>query len=140
MNLYPNVSVQHLTSASPDHGPILLELDDAIRSSRRQLMQFWYELMWETHTDLKEIVGGAWREAGTYDNVNDVHEKLSSLAGKLGSWSNETFGSVRKEIKSLKAKLVLLRDAPGRVAPSHAEIKINDRLVKLYHREEIMWK
>lgn len=29
---------------------------------------------------------------------------------------------------------------PGRTAPSHAELKATDRLVELYHREEILWR
>jgi hypothetical protein len=33
-----------------------------------------------------------------------------------------------------------LRNLPGRVGPSHVEIKINDRLIELFNREEIMWR
>ena len=29
---------------------------------------------------------------------------------------------------------------PGRYAPTHAEVKIADRLVELFHREEILWR
>ena len=34
----------------------------------------------------------------------------------------------------------LLRNDPGRVGPSHVELKLNERLAKLYHREELMWR
>ena len=33
-----------------------------------------------------------------------------------------------------------LKGDPLRAAPSHVELKINERLVELYHREEIMWR
>src|SRR3954465_8490337 len=37
-------------------------------------------------------------------------------------------------------ELERLRSTLGRTGPSHPEIKINERLVELYHREEIMWR
>jgi hypothetical protein len=45
-----------------------------------------------------------------------------------------------KKLKKLKQELVRLYSLPMRVGPSHVEIKIGDRLVELYHWEEIMWK
>jgi hypothetical protein len=42
--------------------------------------------------------------------------------------------------KKLKADLEVMRSLPGRVGPSHAEIKTSERLVELFHREEIMWR
>ena len=47
---------------------------------------------------------------------------------------------MRKEIKDLKKRLDELRGDPLRVAPTHVELKTNERLVELYHREEIMWR
>ena len=47
---------------------------------------------------------------------------------------------MRKEIKDLKKRLDELRGDPLRVAPTHVELKTNERLIELYHREEIMWR
>ena len=33
-----------------------------------------------------------------------------------------------------------MRAAPGRVGPSHAEIKTSERIAELHHREELMWR
>jgi hypothetical protein len=30
--------------------------------------------------------------------------------------------------------------SPHRLGPSHAETKINDKIVELYHIEEVMWR
>ena len=62
------------------------------------------------------------------------------LASSLGDWSKTTFGSVRGEISKLKKDLNRLRNDPARSGPSAAEIKINDRLIELYLREELMWR
>ena len=47
---------------------------------------------------------------------------------------------MRHEIKKLKRDLEILRGVPGRLGPSHDELKISERLVELYYREEILWK
>ena len=33
-----------------------------------------------------------------------------------------------------------LRSDPSRIAPSHVELKINEKLVEIYHREELLWR
>jgi hypothetical protein len=96
--------------------------------------------MWERHEELKPLVSSGWNSTMGDPTVLDVSGKLRSLSHELGRWGVETFGSVRKEIKKLRSELDLLRSDPVRVGPTHREIKINDRLVELYHREEIMWR
>jgi hypothetical protein len=81
-----------------------------------------------------------WQEYGPSSSAGALHEKLCSLAGTLGAWGKETFGSVKKEIMKLENDLEELRNTPGRSTPSHIEIKTNDRLVELYPREEVMWR
>ena len=40
----------------------------------------------------------------------------------------------------LKKELERLRGSPNRSGPSQVEVKINDRLIELYLREELMWR
>lgn len=70
----------------------------------------------------------------------EVRAKLNALASNLGDWSKTTYGSVRGEIRSLKKELERLRSDVERTGPSHLEMKINDRLIELYLREELMWR
>ena len=72
--------------------------------------------------------------------VDDIKHKLASLSNRLRSWNVDTFGSVCKEIKGLKRALERLRSDLARTGPGHEELKINERLVELYHREEILWR
>jgi hypothetical protein len=65
------------------------------------------------------------------------------LEASLPSWRKAygvtyTFGNVRKEIRNLKSELEVLRNQPHQVGPCQVEIKIYEKLVELYHREEIM--
>jgi hypothetical protein len=138
-NRFPFATVTHLTAVKSDHSPILLLNEMEAGNQRIALAKpFRYEVMWERHDELKPTVAAGWSGDQGGNSVNMVREKIDDLARNLGRWGVDTFGSVRKEIRGLKKELELLRNLPSRVGPSHAEIKITDRLVELYHREEIM--
>lgn len=96
--------------------------------------------MWDSHAELKPTVRSAWESEGNNQTASGIRAKLDALAHNLGDWSKSTFGSVRGEIRRLKKELERLRSEVPRVGPSHAEIKINDRLIELYLREELMWR
>ena len=136
---FPFATLRHLTAACSDHNPILL-LPERTDSVGRQNKQFRYELMWETHVDFYSMVEQTWKNAGESTCLAEVQAKLDSLSSTLKNWNRDTFGSVRQELRQLKIKLEELRAVPDRVGPSREEIKIQDRLVELNHREEIMWK
>lgn len=69
--------------------------------------------------------------------MEDMRQKLSNLSRGLGKWSRDTFGSVRKEIKQLKQVLKEIRSDPLRTGPSHAELKVNERLIEMYHEKRL---
>lgn len=131
--------VEHLTAATSDHSPILLQLAPQTTGGKGE-KRFRYEVMWDTHAELKPPVRAAWEPDGHNLTASEVRVKLDALANNLGDWSRTTFGSVRGEIRKLKKELDRLRSDASRVGPSHPEIKINDRLIELYMREEIMWR
>ena len=101
---------------------------------------FRYELMWESHDDLKPFVATSWSKTARATSVAQMKEKLDDLSGDLASWDKMTFGNVRTEIQRLKRELEVLRSTPGRDGASPREWVIVDRLVELYHREEVLWK
>ncbi|XP_073354989.1 uncharacterized protein [Aegilops tauschii subsp. strangulata] len=72
--------------------------------------------------------------------MEGLRDKLHAISGNLGRWNKETFGLVQKEIKALTAELERLRSEPTRVGPTLAELKVNEKLVEWYHREELMWR
>lgn len=116
------------------HDPIRV----CMAHAERKTFTFRYEQMWEAHEDFQARIDQHWQgpRAAT---VSGLKEKLGSLLNTLRKWNKETFGNVRTEIRKLKKELQNLHNASLRSGPSHAEIKINDRSIELYHREEIMW-
>lgn len=51
-----------------------------------------------------------------------------------------TFGQVRRELKGLRHELEMLQADVNRQGPSHAELKMKERIMELNHMEELMWK
>ena len=95
---------------------------------------------WETHETWRDRITQSWGQEQQLVTMEGLREKLRAISSNLGRWNRETFGSVRKEIKHLNSELHRLRGEPARVGPTHAELKISERLVELYHREEMMWR
>ena len=135
---FPSASVIHLLGVTSDHAPLLIERDAGIAA--RFQKPFRYETMWETHESFRDIIHEGWGAGPPCAMVHKLRSKLIDLAKDLGRWSRDTFGSVRKEIKKLKQMLEELKNDPLRSGPSHIELKINERLIEMYHREEIMWR
>ncbi|XP_073357721.1 uncharacterized protein [Aegilops tauschii subsp. strangulata] len=120
---FPLALVEHLTSATSDHSPLLVKL---AASGHRLEKSFKYEVMWEMHPDLKRAVDSVWEPNSRNRTASEVRANLTALANELGEWSKATFGSVRGEIKKLKCEIEKLRSDPARTGPSNNEIKIND--------------
>lgn len=138
-SLFSSANVQHVTAACSDHTPICLKFSDEL-AARRGAKPFKYELMWETHPELKPFVDSGWRNNPESTMVQDLQEKLKQLSGNLSRWDRQTFGNVRREIKRMKHELEILQGVVVRSGPSAQELKITEQLMELYHREEILWK
>jgi hypothetical protein len=96
--------------------------------------------MWEIHESWTDTISSSWTTGGPTVGMEDLRAKLEHVSADLGSWDKNTFGSVRKEIWKLKLELERLRNDPARTTLSRVELKINENLVELYHREELMWR
>ena len=132
---YPEANLKHETATSCDHCPILFNLrGDNGRPPAKP--PFRYEVMWESHETWRDTIAQHWSMDQSPVTMEGLREKLNVVSNNLGRWNRETFGSVRKEIKHLNSELHRLQGEPTRVGPTHAELKINERLVELYHQEE----
>ncbi|KAE8785959.1 hypothetical protein D1007_40298 [Hordeum vulgare] len=81
----------------------------------------------------------AWT-ASSAKSVLEIRDKLQLMVAMLSGWGSTTFGSVRMELRKLRSRLGELREDPYRTSPSREEIKVEDRIVELRFREEVMWR
>jgi hypothetical protein len=86
------------------------------------------------------MLSEAWKRGEDATTLSTLQVKLERLSVALTGWDKHTFGHVQHELQRLGKELERLRDEPTRTVPTHAELKIVDRLVELHHREELMWK
>lgn len=140
-SIFPFASVRHLVAAKSDHSPIIL-FNDLEAANRRIAIKrpFRYEKMWETHNDFLPMLEATWAALGKAEMVKDTSRKLEAVATALATWGKVTFGQVRSELRSLKRRLEELRSEPTRQGPSYEEKKVEQRIIELNYREEIMWR
>ena len=62
------------------------------------------------------------------------------MASVLMGWGTDTFGAVWTEQRKLRKKLVEIREDIARITISHEEIKVEQRIIELRFREEVMWR
>ena len=72
-------------------------------------------------------------------SVDTLEVKLENLSKDLTRWSGDTFRSLRKKIKEIKHILFSLQSEPNRHGSSSIELRIVEKLVELYYREEVIW-
>ncbi|KAG2627843.1 hypothetical protein PVAP13_3KG264155 [Panicum virgatum] len=139
--IYPDAIVENQRAAASDHGPILLRWhQDSCRHKRARKKLFRNEVMWETHEEFASSMAHMWQQQEKATTLHGLHDKLVTVAKGLTGWGRTIFGHVSLELKKLKEELEKLQAEPSQLGPSHAEIKITDRIVELNHHEEIMWQ
>jgi hypothetical protein len=90
--------------------------------------------MWESHDEFASMLAHTWQDTGKAQTLQELHDKLVSVTGGLSAWNNNTFGHVRQELRLLTVELERLRSDPRRVGgPSHAELKVVERIIELNH-------
>ena len=135
---YPSANLEHKATASSDHVALHLRLD-GLHACSGSPKPFKYEVCWERDQSLPSVIREGWEKTNG-DSLPAVRAKLQGLSADLLHWERTQFSSVRREIASLKNELKILREIPGRTEPSREETKVADRLVELFHREEILWR
>lgn len=114
--LFPDASVNHLTSPRSDHKALLLKLPgdgENFKSAR----VFRYEIMWD---------------------LGSVADALKTITWALQSWSKEKFGYVRKKIEQLRSHLEIL-EMENPIRNREQILKSKRELDELLYREEMLW-
>jgi len=95
--------------------------------------------MWESHAEFSNSLLESWQEDEA-TTLQELQSKLKKVSSHLVRWDRNTFGHVRRELHKLKQELERLQSDLQRTGPTHAELKIKEKILELNHIEEIMWK
>jgi hypothetical protein len=98
---FPEASVQHIVSSRSDHCPLFLDLehDKGVHKSK-QIMR--YEIMWEREESLPMEIKTAWEGGTKAQSLGDIAHSLGRVMVSLRKWSSEKFGSVTKELNTIR--------------------------------------
>jgi hypothetical protein len=97
--------------------------------------------MWTRHEGFQTMIEQAWEEEDTGDRgVAALCDKLRRVLSDMQSWSQNVFGSIRKEVKRLRDKLEAARHQALNTGHSQEVWAIEKELHEVYEREKIMYR
>jgi hypothetical protein len=139
--LFNDCTVENIVTTTSDHYAILIRLQSfGVPSNNRPVQTgFHYEAAWLRAPDYHETVKKAWEVAGDGPrSLQSTWSCLHQVASSLQTWSRESFGSVRGEIKKLERKLRTIRLQPMNQSNNQVAAAVERRLCELFEREEVM--
>ena len=131
---FDNTIVNHIQCTESDHCALLI----IVRQSEwidegMEGKPFLFENAWTRHDRYTQVVEEAWQV--DVPNLQGVYDALGGVRGKLQRWSKDEFGSVKKQLKTMRARLEELRSNSLRSGPSREERKLMARISELLSRE-----
>jgi hypothetical protein len=137
--LFDNSRVTHVQTTKSDHCAVLISIGrsewlDGANSGK----PFRFENMWMRHEKYQGVVQDGWQTGNT--DLATIHDALGHLRLSLTQWSREEFGSVKKQLRSLREKLERTRATSIRAGPSREEKELMNKISEILSREETMVK
>ncbi|KAF4351037.1 hypothetical protein F8388_016215 [Cannabis sativa] len=99
---WPNAIVSHLTVASSDHNPIILDTCGGRHCSKPQ---FKYELMWERDPRVFWVVKTAWMTQSHRDPMVNMYRKIKATKEHLRRWNKTHFRKLATQISEAQTRL-----------------------------------
>ena len=102
---------------------------------------FMFEEMWIKHESYDDMILDAWERTESNNvSLRGLWQHLRQVLGQMKKWSYDTFGSVRQELKKLRAEL---EEAKSRAITSNSSLEVREverKLHDMYDKEETMYR
>jgi hypothetical protein len=134
---FDNTIVNHLQCCESDHCALLISVrqSDWIDVALTE-KPFRFENAWTRHERYNQTVEEVWRDDG--NNLQEVYDALGCVRQRLKRWSVSEFGSVKKQLKTLRGRLEVVRSQSLRGGPSKEEKTLMAKISELLSKEEIL--
>jgi hypothetical protein len=105
--MFPLTQVQHIATEESDHMALLIKIAAEPDSRPQQRSRgFMFKEIWTKHPDYDRMLSEAWENSNHLSSgTTGLCLRLKEVSADLKKWSYNTFGSVQKEIKKLRAAL-----------------------------------
>jgi hypothetical protein len=135
-DMFADATLHHLVSSQSDHCPLFLEIRKE-NWEKHKTRIFRYEIMWERLESLAHEIKEAWCSTPSRKGLGGVVATLKHVQAALRSWNKKHFGSVTKDLETLRCNLEGLKADPN--AARHEVRCVTDKMGELLYREEMMW-
>ena len=99
------LEVYHIPLVESDHCGLRERGSSSHRRDQRKPKPFRYENMWKIHGEYMDFVNQTWDPGSGNPNMSATSTALLSLQISLKKWDREIFGSVKKQVRDLRAEL-----------------------------------
>lgn len=134
--------VFHIPLAESDHCGLLVEVRERMlphrRRSRRKPKPFRYENMSKSRGEYMDFVNQTWDPGSGPLDLSAAFSALLSLQNSLKTWDREVFGSVKQQVKDLRAELEVERSSSLYWGPMDKERSVVAKLADVLAQEETM--
>lgn len=96
--------------------------------------------MWRHDPSYLGLVKDLWGDAHSVHNLDQLPHKLGRMQESFQRWEQSIFGSVKRELRSLRKELEAEWGLSLLAGPSRREKQLMARISELLAREEIMEK
>lgn len=139
-DLFKKIRVVHEQTTESDHCCLVIECSRSNQGKGRRRRRFRYENMWRRDPSYLWLVKESWGDANHIQSMQQLQTKLGNMRASFQDWEASVFGSIRKELGSLRRDLEDERRCSFYSGPSRRERQIMVRMSELRAREEIMEK
>ncbi|KAK4395317.1 LINE-1 retrotransposable element O protein [Sesamum angolense] len=138
--LFPNVSVLHLSANCSDHSALLVKLDGRPALNLRGFRPWRFEAAWLQTEQCANIVAENWRCPLSSNPTMALFERLEACQLSLTRWSKESLHNDRQRISQLEHRLTTLLS--GILTPERLEeaSALRQELENRAAREETVWR
>lgn len=109
MELFHGVNVWHQQTTELDHCGLVIECLGRRGRRRWRQKNFRYENMWQRHPEYMDFVRGSWEYTRGSVDMSGVHGRLGHMREVLQTWDIDIFGSVHKQLASMRKELEQVR-------------------------------
>ncbi|KAL0350291.1 UNVERIFIED_CONTAM: hypothetical protein Sradi_4178300 [Sesamum radiatum] len=138
--LFPNVSVLHLSANCSDHSALLVKLDGRPTLNLRGFRPWRFEAAWLQTEQCANIVADNWRCPLSSNPTMALFERMEACQQSLTQWSKESLHNDRQRINQLECRLTTLLS--GILTPERLEeaSALRQELENRAAREETVWR
>ncbi|KAF9620248.1 hypothetical protein IFM89_010983 [Coptis chinensis] len=136
LNLFPLVSVDHVTTPSSDHVALVVYVSRKVDSGPKP---FRFHEMWTKDPYCMDVIQHCWQTHVHGSPSFNLNSKLVELQSSWRVWNKTYFGNIFSQIKEAKSTLSSLLVGPISDLVL-VEIKnIKEHILELYKKEESYW-